>query len=81
MKAPKSLGIVFLIAAPFVLALICLGFGRYNLSVSETLSVLLAGPQSGGNRHLAFAFAPHFAGVSRRGGACGIRRGVSRAFY
>lgn len=48
MKAPKSLGIVFLIVAPFVLALICLGFGRYHLSISETLSVLLAGPQSGG---------------------------------
>lgn len=43
MSGSKKLWAVVLVAAPFVLALLCLGFGRYSLSVSETIATLLAG--------------------------------------
>ncbi len=46
MSGRKKIWAVALVIAPVILALLCLGFGRYSLSVSQTLSVLAAGPQS-----------------------------------
>lgn len=45
MKGHKKLQTAALALLPLVLALLCLGFGRYQISVEETLRILAAGPQ------------------------------------
>lgn len=46
---------ILLVVAPFITALICLGFGRYSISAGETIQVLANGIKGEGNSEMAYS--------------------------
>ncbi len=57
MKKVKDMNIliaVILIALPIVVAIVCIGLGRYSVSVSETLSILFGGVKDAAEQDMAY---------------------------